>query len=509
MASWEEIRNGIFAGESGGDYNALFGYANRPGGQFSNVQVSDMSVNDVMRFTDPSGPYAQTVKGQIGRVATPVGAYQIVGTTLRGAAKALGLTGNERFDRATQDALGQYILSTQGTGAWEGYRGPQSQAPQGGTQMGLLSTGSPMEQAPQTFGQRIKAGARDGSLFDSMALAFNGLRMNPDQGLADTIGRRQAGRDDTAKRNRTAEVLQQIAPAAADLVREGLMSPAEALNVYRDQRSMELASRASAALARGDYQTAYALSLEISPQAAGQAIAQQYGPRNPEITGNGMYTVTYENGQPTISVNENVQQAELQRIEAEAAARRTTVQPPAAVIKAEEEDMSAINTIDQMNMELGNVLSLFGRDPTSGQFTGPLQIGVGGAITGALGYLGTSQGAEDTRRAREAFDRFTTRYVNDSLQLNNGVQTEGDAQRAVAELGNANTTEAAYAALVELVKINEMARALKERSVGDRRSRYQLDPVQVPAAPAAATSPTGAPSYRVVTPPGGNAGAGQ
>ena len=114
--------------------------------------------------------------------------------------------------------------------------------------MGLLSTGSPMEQAPQTFGQRIKAGARDGSLFDSMALAFNGLRMNPDQGLADTIGRRQAGRDDTAKRNRTAEVLQQIAPAAADLVREGLMSPAEALNVYRDQRSMELASRASEAL---------------------------------------------------------------------------------------------------------------------------------------------------------------------------------------------------------------------------------------------------------------------
>ena len=393
--------------------------------------------------------------------------------------------------------------------------GPQAGGPannltvssKGGAPMGLLDMRA--EQAPQTFGQRIKSGFQDGSLFDSMAMAFNGLRMNPDQGLADTIGRRQAGRDDAVKRNRTAEVLQQIAPAAADLVREGLMSPAEALNVYRDQRSMELAARASEALARGDYQTAYALSLEISPQAAGQAIAQQYGPRNSEVTGGGMYTVNYENGQPTISVNENVQQAELQRIQAEADARRTTVQPPTAVIKAEEEDMAAINTIDQMNMELGNTLDLFGYDPASGQFTGPLQIGVGGAITGALGYLGASQGAEETRRAREAFDRFTTRYVNDSLQLNNGVQTEGDAQRAVAELGDANTTEAAYAALVELVKINEFARSLKEGSVADRRARYQLDPIQVPAPPTASTLPTGAPSYRVITPPGGNAGAGQ
>ena len=504
MASWEEIRNGIFAGESGGDPNALYGYANRPGGRFAGVNVSDMSVADVMAFTDPRGEYAQHVKSQIGRVATPVGNFQVVGSTLRDAVKGMGLTGTEKFDAATQDAIGRWIYSQQGTGAWEGYKGPQS----GGSAMGLLSTGMP-EQAPQTFGQRVKSGFQDGSLFDSMAMAFNGLRMNPDQGLADTVGRRQAGREDAVKRNRTAEVLQQIAPAAADLVREGLMSPAEALNVYRDQRSMELASRASEALARGDYQTAYALSLEISPQAAGQAIAQQYGPRNSEITGNGMYTVNYENGQPTISVNENVQQAELQRIQAQEDARRTTVQPPTAVIKAEEEDMAAINTIDQMNMELGTTLDMFGYDPASGQFTGPLQIGVGGAITGALGYLGASQGAEDTRRAREAFDRFTTRYVNDSLQLNNGVQTEGDAQRAVDELGNATSTEAAYAALVELVKINEMARSLKERAVGDRRTRYQLDPVQVPAAPAASASPTGAPSYRVVTPPGGNAGAGQ
>ena len=44
MATWEQIRNGIFAGESGGDYNALFGYSNRPGGQFEGTRLTDMTV---------------------------------------------------------------------------------------------------------------------------------------------------------------------------------------------------------------------------------------------------------------------------------------------------------------------------------------------------------------------------------------------------------------------------------------------------------------------------------
>jgi hypothetical protein len=205
MASWEEIRNGIFAGESGGDPNALYGYANRPGGRFAGVNVSDMSVADVMAFTDPRGEYAQHVKGQIGRVATPVGNFQVVGSTLRDAVKGMGLTGTEKFDAATQDAIGQWIYSQQGTGAWEGYKGPQS----GGTpMMGLLSTGMPEQ--PQTFGQRIKSGFQDGSLFDSMAMAFNGLRMNPDENLGQVVGRRQEMRQQDDVMNRTVAWLQSM-----------------------------------------------------------------------------------------------------------------------------------------------------------------------------------------------------------------------------------------------------------------------------------------------------------
>lgn len=118
------IRNGIFAGESGGDYNALFGFSNRNGGPFSHVRVSDMTLDQAIEFSDPNGPYAQWVKSQIGRVATPMGGYQVVGSTLRDMKNRMGLTGQERFTPALQDAIGSEIYKTQGIGAWEGYKGP-------------------------------------------------------------------------------------------------------------------------------------------------------------------------------------------------------------------------------------------------------------------------------------------------------------------------------------------------------------------------------------------------
>ena len=126
MVTFAQARPGIFAGESGGDYNALYNYQNREGGRFAGTRLTDMSVGDVMQFTDPRGEYAQYVRGQVGRTATPVGAYQVVGTTLRDAVNALDIDPSTPFNQATQDRIGEWIFSTQGTGAWEGYRGPQA-----------------------------------------------------------------------------------------------------------------------------------------------------------------------------------------------------------------------------------------------------------------------------------------------------------------------------------------------------------------------------------------------
>jgi len=123
--NWRAIRGGIFQGESGGDYNALFGFSNRAGGPFQDVKLTELTVDDALAFADPSGAYGQWVKGKIGRVATPMGAYQIVGATLRAAKRGLGLRGSELMTPDLQERLGVWIYRTQGTGAWTGYVGPR------------------------------------------------------------------------------------------------------------------------------------------------------------------------------------------------------------------------------------------------------------------------------------------------------------------------------------------------------------------------------------------------
>lgn len=121
--------------EGGGDYNTLFGHAQRSGGEFSGVQVSQMPIKDVLAFADPSGRYAQSVKGKVGRVATPMGRHQIVGTTLRNAVREMGLDPNAAFDQSTQDAIANHLAQRRISSAntlsgkmaalrseWEGFR---------------------------------------------------------------------------------------------------------------------------------------------------------------------------------------------------------------------------------------------------------------------------------------------------------------------------------------------------------------------------------------------------
>lgn len=121
-----QIKAGIFAGESGGDYDALFGFSNRPGGRFAGTRISDMTVDQAINFAHPRGEYATWVRNKIGRTATPMGGFQIVGDTLKQAKNWAGLSGNERMTQDIQDRLGEAVLQNQGTGAWAGYKGPRN-----------------------------------------------------------------------------------------------------------------------------------------------------------------------------------------------------------------------------------------------------------------------------------------------------------------------------------------------------------------------------------------------
>lgn len=97
--------------EGGGNYATLFGHAQREGGAFAGVDVSKMSIAQVLDFTKPTGAYAQWVAKQVGRVATPTGRFQIVGSTLRSAVKALGLGMDAAFDATTQDKIAGYLAA--------------------------------------------------------------------------------------------------------------------------------------------------------------------------------------------------------------------------------------------------------------------------------------------------------------------------------------------------------------------------------------------------------------
>ena len=56
--------------------------------------------------------------------------------------------------------------------------------------------------------------------------------------------------------------------------------------------------------------------------------------------------------------------------------------------------------------------------------------------------------------AREAYDKFVTNLVNESLRLNKGTQTEGDAIREAKALQSSESREAAASSMKRLVEIN-------------------------------------------------------
>ena len=109
-----EVAQAIDIGEAGGDYGALLGFTNRPGRKFDDVDITSMTINELLDFADGDGPYAAYSKKKVGRVATPMGRYQIVGKTLRGLKNKLGLTGDEQFTPEMQDKLFLALLRGRG-----------------------------------------------------------------------------------------------------------------------------------------------------------------------------------------------------------------------------------------------------------------------------------------------------------------------------------------------------------------------------------------------------------
>jgi hypothetical protein len=106
----------IDIGETGGEgsYDTLLGFSHREGGTFSNIKPSQMTIDELIEFSGPGSQYRKFSKKHVGRVATPMGRYQIVGTTLRELKESLELKGTELFDAKMQDQLFKQLLEKRG-----------------------------------------------------------------------------------------------------------------------------------------------------------------------------------------------------------------------------------------------------------------------------------------------------------------------------------------------------------------------------------------------------------
>jgi hypothetical protein len=233
LYNWEQIQPLIDATESGGDYNALYNYQNRPDGRFSGVRLTEMPISDVLSFTNPQGEYASYVRSQVGRTATPVGRYQVVGSTLRDAVNALGIDPSTPFNQETQDRIGRWIFENQGPQAWEGLT-------RGGNMNGLLG-GGPVTASSMNPQQPEQNRFFNADTRDRLIMALQGMTLNPNQALIQTaaqgIQQRAAQRQEAAQnqqqRNATADWLDaQGRTDLAQAVRSEALTAAQALQMF-------------------------------------------------------------------------------------------------------------------------------------------------------------------------------------------------------------------------------------------------------------------------------------
>lgn len=162
---------------------------------------------------------------------------------------------------------------------------------------------------------------------------------------------------------------------------------------------------------------------------------------------------------------------------------------PATLQKEETGDIEAIGLAKSISQDLGAISQQIA--------TGKLDLGLfANMASGARNWAGIS---DEGSRNFASFNSTLEKMRNDSLRLNKGVQTEGDAVRAWNELmTNINDPKLVMERIAEINAINERAADLRAQRIDMRRQNYGLDPFDA--------SQIAPPSAIGVAPPGGTAG---
>jgi len=142
---------------------------------------------------------------------------------------------------------------------------------------------------------------------------------------------------------------------------------------------------------------------------------------------------------------------------------------PATALKMQREEVEAIGLSGSINADLGQ----FVKQIDEGKLAlGPVQN------VWSEGRNIAGQSSENSRNYA-SFKSSLEKLRNDSLRLNKGVQTEGDAQRAWNEiLANINDEKLVSQRLKEVMAINKRAADLRKMNVDMIRGNYGYSPLE-------------------------------
>lgn len=140
---------------------------------------------------------------------------------------------------------------------------------------------------------------------------------------------------------------------------------------------------------------------------------------------------------------------------------------PTQLAKAEDDNFEAIDISQGIVSEVDYFLNLI----ENGQLEFSFGENIADSVSGFFGI------ANEEARNSAAFKTFLQRLRNDKLRLAKGVQTEGDAQRAMSEiLDNLNDKNTVVTQLNKLKREAEKGAETNMRDVNRRRKDQQINP---------------------------------
>ena len=141
---------------------------------------------------------------------------------------------------------------------------------------------------------------------------------------------------------------------------------------------------------------------------------------------------------------------------------------PTSALKMQNEELDAIGAASSIKADMASIRSQIE--------SGKLKLGPMSNLAGqARNYIGMS---DDNSRNLASFTASLEKMRNESLRLNKGVQTEGDAVRAWDELvANMNDPKLVQQRLAEIEAMNDRAVNLRQMNIESIRQNFGVDPL--------------------------------